>query len=138
MVWKRLYAKAFLVFIPLFFMLFYLSKYHNNQFTRQRSFKHLEKAVTFNPYNNQAIIKQAQFSAYAKRDYSLAIYYLGKYLELYPYNIDGHIKKANFEFREKRYQDALKTVNHLLKFSKKNKKMKKLKKKILLIIRGDS
>jgi O-antigen ligase len=130
---RKIYGKAFLLFILLFFILFHLSKYYNNQFTTQRNFSYLEKAILLNPYNDNAIIKQAKYTAYAKHDYSLAIYYLEQYLKLYPYNIDGHIKKASFEYRMKRYKAALKTIEHLLSFDKKNKKMLNLKKRILTI-----
>ena len=128
---QKIYFKSYLLLIPLFFSFFYLSKYYNHQFTTQRNFSYLGKAIMFNPYNDQAIIKQAQFAAYANRDYSLAIHYLKKYLKLYPYNIDGHIKKATFEYQARRYNEALKTIKHLLSFDPKNKKMLNLKRRIL-------
>lgn len=130
---NKIYGKSLLIIIPLFFIFFHLSKYYNNQFTTQRNYVYLEKALMLNPYNDKAIVKQAQFSAYAKHDYPLAIHYLQKYLMLYPYNISAHIKKANFEYRLKRYPDALKTIEHLLSFDKKNKKMLDLKRRILTI-----
>ena len=128
---NKLCCKSFLIFIILFFSLFHLSKYYNAQFTKQRDFNYLEKAIKLNPYNDKAIIKQAQFAAYAQHDYALAIHYLEQYLELYPYNINGHIKKANFEYKIKRYNAALKTIAHLLSFDGSNKKMLELKKRIL-------
>jgi len=128
---NKIYVKPFLIIIPVFFILFHSSKYYNNQFTTQKNFKYLEAAIKLNPYNDKAIMKQANFSAYLKHDHSLAIHYLNKYLKLYPYNISAHIKKANFQYRLNRNKEALKTINNLLSFDKKNKKMLDLKKRVL-------
>ncbi|MBU1667437.1 O-antigen ligase family protein [bacterium] len=130
---KKMCCKSFLIFIPLFFILFYMSKYYSTQFTTQRNFNYLQKALKFNPYNESALLKRAQFEAYANHNYPLAIHYLDNFLELYPYNINAHIKKATFQYRIKQYDQALKTIDKLLIFDKTNKKILDLKKRILTL-----
>ncbi|KIM03611.1 MAG: hypothetical protein KU29_11425 [Sulfurovum sp. FS06-10] len=130
---NRLCCKSFLIFIPLFFTLFYMSEYYNNQFTTQRNFAYLKKALMLNPYNESALLKRAIFEAYANHNYPLAIHYLDNFLKLYPYNINGYIRKATFEYQLKHYEEALETIDKLLIFDKTNKKMLDLKKRILAI-----
>lgn len=130
---NQLCCKSFLIFIPLFFILLYMSKYYSTQFTTQRNFSYLQKALKLNPYNHSAVIKRAQFEAYANHNYPLAIHYVNKFLKLYPYSINGYIKKATFEYQIKQYDQALKTIDKLLIFDKTNNKMLGLKKRILVL-----
>jgi tetratricopeptide (TPR) repeat protein len=119
---KRVYLKLLIVIIPLFFLSFYISKYYCNQFSVQRNFKYIKKAILFNPFNNYAYLKYARYEAYGAKDYTLAIFYIDKVLKLYPYNINALIKKASWEYRLREYNQSLKTINKLLLIDKENKK----------------
>lgn len=117
--------------MPLFFGLFYLSKYHTTQFTLQREADYIYKAIEINPYNELAFFKAARYEAYANRNYPLAIEHLERFLKLYPYHLGGLIQKATLEYQLKRYDAALKSIDTVLLIDKKNKKMRDLREKIL-------
>ena len=127
---KLTHLKFLPILMFLWFLTFYISKYYCNQFTVQRNFKYIEYATLFNPFNEYAYLKHARYEAYANKDYSLALFYIDKFLALYPYSINGLIKKATFEYQLKQYRRALNTVDKLLLLDYKNKKALKLKNRI--------
>jgi hypothetical protein len=131
---KKICFKFLFIGIFLFFSTFYTSKYYCNQFTRQRNFKYIEYAIRFNPFNEHALLKRARYAAYANKNWTLAIFYLNKLLTLYPYNINGLMKKAIFEYRAKQYNNALSTIDKLLLIDYKNKKMLDLRDRINQIL----
>ena len=128
---KKIYFKPLLLIIPLFFSIFFISKYYTTQFSSQRNFNYINKAIIFNPFNQTALLRKANYEAYANKDYPLAIKYMDKFLKLYPYNIGGLLKKSKLEYRARYYQSSLKTIDRLLHIDKNNKKAIRLKNIIL-------
>jgi len=94
----------------LIFSLFYLSKYYSNQFTVQKNYNYLPKSILYNPYNENAILKMARYQIYINKNNILGLYYINRYLSIYPYSMIGLIEKAKIEFKLKQCDNLKFTV----------------------------
>ena len=114
--------------VIVFFIIFYLSKYYDAQYTKQKNFDYIKKAIVINPFNETALIKRSRFEAYVNHDYKTALSFIQRYINLYPYSMIGLIDKAKLEMKLKKYNDLNSTVHTYLIVDKTHPYMNSLRK----------
>lgn len=104
-----------------FFVMYYLSKYYDAQFTKQRNFSYNIEALKVNPWNDSALISRARFEAYANKDFEIALDYINRYLFLYPYSMYGLQEKIQIALHLKRYDIAKEAISLYLSIDSSNR-----------------